>query len=117
MSRFPKAIDILSRIQELEGAIIFNFSTKEILGKITREIDLTAVVDILSMTVKNHQNLICELELLDMIEQTLITSNSYYHITYIVPQFDNVAIHIIVSRYTMLPYTIKMLEDAVYSMR
>ena len=86
MSRFPKAIDILSQIQELEGAIIFNFSTKEILGKITREIDLTAVVDILSTTVKHHQNLICELELLDMVEQTLITSNSYYHITYIVPQ-------------------------------
>ncbi|AUX61486.1 hypothetical protein JF634_10260 [Simonsiella muelleri] len=117
MSRFPKAIDILSQIQELEGAIIFNFSTKEILGKITREIDLTAVVDILSTTVKHHQNLICELELLDMIEQTLITSNSYYHITYIVPQFDNVAVHAVVSRYTMLPYTIKMLEDAVYSMR
>ena len=117
MNRFPKAINILSQIQELEGAIIFNFSTKEILGEITREIDLTTVVDILSTTVKHHQNLICELELLDMIEQTLVTSSNYYHITYIVPQFDNVALHTVISRYTMLSHAVRVIEDAVYSMR
>ena len=52
-----------------------------------------------------------------MIEQTLVTSGNYYHITYIVPQFDNVALHTVISRYTMLSHAVRVIEDAVYSMR
>lgn len=116
MSKFPKTIKILSKIQGLEGAIVFNFVTGEIFININHGLDLSGVIEPLCAAVMRQQNLIRELVLLDMIEYSLTITNHHYHMTYIAPQFDNVAVYLIVSRYTMLPYITKAVEDAVYSM-
>lgn len=117
MDKFPKSMRILSELQGLQGAIVFNFATREILASLdTGNLNLASVVDTLSQGILRHQQLMNELELYDIVENTLITESRNYHILQILPQFDNVAIYVIVTRYTMLPHITKTLEDAVYSM-
>lgn len=118
MDKFPKSMRILSELQGLQSAIIFNFATRELLAYInnTGSLDLDGVVETMSKDILRHQKMMNELELYDIVENSLITASRHYHILQIVPQFDNVAIYVVVTRYTMLPHITKTLEDAVFSM-
>lgn len=120
MNKFPKAMQILSELQGLQSAIVFNFATHEVLDciQINPNINLNQaeVIASCSLSVMRHQKLIEELEIFDLVEDSLITTDQYYHIISRLPQFDTVAIYLIVTRYTMLSYIQKSLENAIYSM-
>lgn len=114
---FPKTIQKLTKIESLQGAVIVNFNTKEILGYTENfPFDLRSVADVCANMIKQHSQMIKVLQLTDVVERILITTKKHYHIIYLVPQFESVAIYLIVNRYIMLPYVTDTVEDAVYSM-
>lgn len=114
---FPKSIQKLTKIEGLQGAVIVNFGTKEILGYTENTpMDLCLIGDIFANLVKQHTKMIQAMQLSDVTERMLITTKKHYHIIYLVPQFETVAIYLIVNRYVMLPYITETVEDAVYSM-
>lgn len=114
---FPQTIQKLTKIESLQGAVIINFGTKEILGYTENSpIDLRSIGDTCATMVKQHSHMIKAMQLTDVVERILISTKKYYHIIYLLPQFESVAIYLIVNRYIMLPYVTEMVEDAVYSM-
>lgn len=114
---FPKTIDTLCGIEGFQGAIIFNFRTGEILDYAEfGEIDLRPVVETSAQMVYDYIHLSRKLALADVVERFLISTNFHYHILYLVPQFDTVAVYLIVNRFSMLPTVTQILEDAVYAM-
>ena len=117
MSHFPRTIQILSEMEGLVGAVIFNFSTHEVLLHVDKGLDLRSVVAINSDNIKRHQQFVMDMGLYDFAESLIATTGQHYHIMALMPQFDSVAVYLIVSRYIMLPYVMEKLEDVIYSMR
>lgn len=114
---FPKTIQKIETIQGLEGAVIMNFNSREVLDYAeNKPFDLRNVAEICSGMVKDHTKMVNTLQLSDVAERILITTKQHYHIIYLVPQFESVAIYVLVKRYTMLSYVTETVEDAVYSM-
>lgn len=114
---FPKTIQQIAAIEGFQGAVIVNFNTKEVLdyGEAS-PLDLRHIGEVCANMVKRHANMVNTLQLSDVTERILITTKQHYHIIYIVPQFESVAIYVIVNRYIMLSYVTQVVEDAVYSM-
>lgn len=114
---FPKTIQKLTKIESLQGAVIVNFDTKEILGYTENlPLDLRLISDVCANMMKQHAHMIKAMQLTDVVERILVTTKKHYHIIYSVPQFESVAIYLIVNRYIMLPYVTETVESAVYSM-
>lgn len=114
---FPKTIQKLTQIESLQGAVIVNFNTKEILGYTENSpLDLRSIGGVCANMIKQHSLMINAMQLADVVERILITTKQHYHIIYLVPQFESVAIYVVVQRYIMLPYVTETVESAVYSM-
>ncbi|QMT32366.1 hypothetical protein [Alysiella filiformis] len=114
---FPKTMQKIATIEGFQGAVIVNFGTKEVLDyQENAPLDLRQVGEVCANMVQRHANMVKVLELSDVAERILITTKLHYHIIYLVPQFESVAIYVIVKRYTMLSYVTQVVEDAVYSM-
>lgn len=117
MTQFPKTEHILSTMEGLLGAIIFNCNSHDILVNVDKGLDLTETVKFVADSVIKHQQLVVEMGLYDFAESSVITTDQHYHIIHLLPQFDSVVIYLVVRRYIMLPYVMEQLEDVIYSMR
>lgn len=117
MTQFARTTELLSEIEGLQGAVIFNISSLEVLVNVQQKFDLSASVTAASESIIRHQQLIQEMGLFDFAESSIVTSDDYYHIVYMLPQFDSVAIYLVLTRYIMLPYVLDKLEKVIFSMR
>lgn len=117
MSQFAKTTELLSEIEGLQGAVIFNITSLDILVNVPKQFDVSVAVQAVSESIIRHQQLISEMGLYDFAENSIVTTDEFYHIVYMLPQFDSVAIYLILTRYIMLPYVIDSLEKVIFSMR
>ncbi|SSY80282.1 hypothetical protein [Alysiella crassa] len=117
MTQFPKTVQILSMVEGLLGAVIFNCHSHDILVNVDKGLDVSVAVKAVADSVIKHQQLVVEMGLYDFAESSVVTTDQHYHIIHLLPQFDNVAIYLIVRRYIMLPYVMEQVEDVIYSMR
>lgn len=114
---FPKTMQQIAAIEGLQGAVIVNFNTKEVLDYNEKlPLNLYQVGELCANMIKRHTDMVKVLELSDVVERMLITTKLHYHIIYLVPQFESVAIYVVVKRYTMLSYVTDAVEKAVYAM-
>lgn len=111
-------MNLLTRIEGFQGAIAVNFRTGQLLDYAEfGDIDLRPAADLCARTIRRHLRLNRDLALNDILERTLTVTDLHYHIVYLLPQFDNVALYFIANRYAKLPNIIHGLEEAAFSMR
>lgn len=117
MSHFARTAELLSDIEGVQGAVIFNISSLEILVNVNKGFDVTPAMQAVADSIIRHQKLIQDMGLYDFAENSIVTTDEHYHVIYMLPQFDSVAIYLILTRYIMLPYVIDRLENVIFSMR
>lgn len=115
---FQKSIQILQNIEGLDGAIIVNFHSKELLAKTPNcRYPIESIVEICAQTIADQQLCMLDLELHDVVENMVTVTATHHHIHYLPSYFDNVVIYAIVRRTAMLPIIFRALEDAGDAMR
>lgn len=114
---FERTVNILTQISGLEGAVIVNFHTNELLAQTPQSVlPMASIVPICAQTVREQQLFMRDLDCCDVVEQMVTTTTQHHHIHYLPSQFDNVVIYAVVRRSGALPIIFRLLEEAGYSM-